>query len=524
MSALPCPVADPFAAADQAYATITQFLGSQEARQVKHSDLERQLEGMGRELMRKLLQAHLDLRQPGEAVEPVQDAAGTTLTPTSAHTRNLESIFGTVEVRRTGYGGEGTPSLHPLDGVLNLPADKYSLEVRRRVAIEAAKSAFDEGVKTLEAFTGAHVPKRQFEELVIRAAQDFEAFYADRQTRARADPHTGPVLVLTVDGKGVVMRPEDLREATRRAAAQRVETFTARLGRGRRQHAKRMASVAAVYTIERFVRTPEEVLPVSGQPREEPTRPRPEHKRVWASLAHTPEEVVTAMFEEAAHRDPKRKKRWVALVDGNCTQIDHLSRLADERKLNMPIVLDFIHVAQYVWEAAKALIPDQPEQDHWVRAHLLEILRGKASLVAAGIRRSATLRAMAAAERQAVDDCADYLISYAPYLQYDKVLAEGIPIATGVIEGTCRHLVEDRMNLTGARWSLTGAEAVLRLRALRSSDDFDAYWQFHEQQEYKRNHASHYANHHVPKIVSAALLSQPSRRGTLKIVKKKGES
>ncbi|HTC79440.1 MAG TPA: ISKra4 family transposase [Terriglobales bacterium] len=526
MSALPCrPVADPFAAADQAYATITQFLRSQEARQVKHSDLERQLEGMGRELMRELLQAHLDLRQPGEAVEPVQDAAGTTLTPTSAHTRSLESIFGTVEVTRTGYGGEGTPSLHPLDGVLNLPAEKYSLEVRRRVAIEAAKSAFDEGVKTLEVFTGAHVPKRQFEELVIRAAQDFEAFYAERQTRARADPHFGPVLVLTVDGKGVVLRPEDLREATRRAAAQRVETFTARLGRGRRQHAKRMASVAAVYTIERFVRTPEEVLPVSGKPREEPTRPRPEHKRVWASLAHTSEEVVTAMFKEAAHRDAKRKKRWVALVDGNRTQIDHLFRLADERKLDMPIVVDFIHVAQYVWEAAKALIPeDQTEQDQWVRAHLLEILRGRASLVAAGIRRSATLRAMAAAERQAVDNCADYLINYAPYLQYDKVLAEGLPIATGVIEGTCRHLVEDRMNLTGARWSLTGAEAVLRLRALRSSDDFDAYWQFHEQQEYKRNHAAHYANYHVPKVVSAALLSQLSRRGTLKIVKKKGES
>ena len=160
-----------------------------------------------------------------------------------------------------------------------------------------------------------------------------------------------------------------------------------------------------------------------------------------------------------------------------------------------------------------------------MRAHLLEILRGKASLVAAGIRRSATLRAMVTAERQAVDDCADYLLNYSPYLQYDKALAEGVPIATGVIEGACRHLVEDRMNLTGARWSLSGAEAVLLLRALRSSHDFDAYWKFHEEQEYKRNHASHYADHHVPSVVlPAALLSQPSRRGTLKIVKKKGES
>jgi catechol 2,3-dioxygenase-like lactoylglutathione lyase family enzyme len=251
MSALPCPVADPFAAAGQAYATITEFLHSKEACQVKHSELERQLEGMGRELMRKLLQAHLDMRQPGQAVEPVRDAAGTPLTPTPVHGRSLESIFGTVEVARTGYGAAGTPSLHPLDGALNLPPEKYSLEVRRRVAMEAAKSSFDEGVKTLEVYTGAHVPKRQFEELVIRAAQDFEAFYQERQARARAGPQTGSILVLTVDGKGVAMRPEDLREATQRAAAARAKTFTARLGKGRRLHAKPGSSLNPLPGISR---------------------------------------------------------------------------------------------------------------------------------------------------------------------------------------------------------------------------------------------------------------------------------
>lgn len=526
MSALPCPVADPFAMADDAYATIARFLHSEEARQVKHSDLERQLEAMGRELMRKLLQAHLDLRQPGEAQEPVRDAEGTTLKPTPMHTRSLETIFGTVEVARTGYGAAGKRSLHPLDGALNVPQEKYSLEVRRRVAIEAAQGAFDEGIKTLEMYSGAHVPKRQFEELAIRAAQDFEAFYDERQRGARADPETGPILVLTVDGKGVVMRPEDLREPTRRAAAERAQTFTARLGRGRRLYAKRMASVAAVYTVQPFVRTPEEILPASGEPREERPRPRPEHKRVWASLAQAPEEVITAMFDEAGQRDLTGQKRWLALVDGNETQIEHLHRRAEERKIPLLLVVDFIHVAQYVWEAAQALFPGhESEQEGWVRAHLLEILRGKASLVAAGLRRSATLRAMRAAEREPVDVCADYLLKYSPYLQYEKALAAGVPIATGVIEGACRHLVEDRMNLTGARWSLSGAEAVLRLRALRASGDFDAYWQFHEKQEYERNHASHYAEHHVPETVApAAFSSPPNRRSTLKIVKKQGES
>ena len=507
-------------AADHAYATITSFLSSKEARALHQSDLERQLEGMGREFMRQLLQAHLDLRQPGDTVEPVRDADGVTRTPTPGHERTVETIFGTVTVSRTGYRSDGTTSLHPLDGALNLPGEKYSVEVRRRVAIEAAKTAFDEGVTTLEAFTGAHVPKRQFEQLVVRAAQDFDAFYAHRQTRARADPHTGPILVLTVDGKGVVMRPEDLRDATRRAAAARADTFTARLGRGRRLHAKRMASVAAVYTITRFVRTPEEILPPPGTTVALPARPRPEHKRVWASLEHPLEDIITAMFDEAAHRDPTRQKRWVAVVDGNLPQLDLLQQLAEQRHVAVPIVVDFIHVAQYVWGAALAFFPeDSAHQDRWVRTHLLAILRGKASVVAAGIRRSAARRAMSAADRQPADACADYLLAYVSYLRYDRALAEGLPIASGVVEGACRHLVNDRMNLTGARWSLQGAEAVLRLRALRSSDDFDDYWAFHERQEYERNHKAHYAGHHVPATVPLTPLKPHRSRGTLKIVK-----
>jgi len=166
--------------------------------------------------------------------------------------------------------------------------------------------------------------------------------------------------VLTVDGKGVAMRPEDLREPTQRAAAARAKTFTARLGSGRRLHAKRMAAVAAVYTVAPFVRTPEEILPESPTLQETGSaRPRPEHKRVWASLAQSQEAVIQEMFEEAGRRDPKGQKRWVALVDGNLPQIDRLQQLAEERKIPLIMVVDFIHVAQYVWKAAGAFFPNQ---------------------------------------------------------------------------------------------------------------------------------------------------------------------
>jgi hypothetical protein len=211
----------------------------------------------------------------------------------------------------------------------------------------------------------------------------------------------------------------------------------------------------------------------------------------------------------------------VALVDGNLTQLDSLQKLAHQRNIELCIFVDFIHVAQYVWQAALAFHPADPEkQDAWVRTRLLEILRGKATHVAGGMRRSATLQSMTTADRKPVDDCADYLLHYAPYLRYDKALSGGLPIATGVIEGACRHLVNDRMNVTGARWSLKGAEAVLCLRALRSSGDFDDYWEFHEIREYERNHAALYSDQQVPAVVHPNQSSPRRSQSRLKLVKK----
>jgi hypothetical protein len=90
------------------------------------------------------------------------------------------------------------------------------------------------------------------------------------------------------------------------------------------------------------------------------------------------------------------------------------------------------------------------------------------------------------------------LTNKAAYLDYPTALMDGWPIATGTIEGACRHIVKDRMDLTCAPWSLEGAEAVLKLRVVRSNGDLDDYWRFHLSQEYERVHRSRYANNVVP--------------------------
>jgi len=500
----------------QKFEEVVGRLCSQEICEMTHSEIERELEKMGRELMRKLLEEHLRSRGPGQSSQPVTGADEVERPCVRPHKRDLETIFGTVPVERAGYySKEKGPSLHPLDAELNLPEQRYSLELCRRVAEEAAKTSFDETLESIGKNTGAHVPKRQIEELVRSATQDFDAFYKMRQeTERKADSE---ILVMSVDGKGVVMHTSDLREQTRKAARARKHKMGARLSKGEKKNAKRMATVAAVYTIAPLTREPEDLICDSDCERSAYPRPRPENKRVWASLEKTPQEVIEEVFEEANYRDASHQKSWVALVDGNKHQIRILRRMAKEKGIDLTLIVDVIHVTEYLWDAARVFHPDPgQEQENWVRVRLLQILRGKAGYVAGGMRRSATLRNLAASDRKPVDTCADYLLSYGPFLKYNRYLGQGYPIATGVIEGACRHLVKDRMDITGARWSLAGAEAVLRLRALRASRDFDEYWTFHEAQENARNHRSLYAGGIVPPTIKPRTTA---KRNHLKVVK-----
>jgi hypothetical protein len=385
-----------------------------------------------------------------------------------------------------------------------MPPQLYSFGLERLVAQEVAKVSFAQSAATVERTTGAHVPKRQVEEIALRSARDFDGFYCEvERAAALGAADSGPILVITADGKGVVMRKEDLREATRKAAESREHKLTTRLSKGEKRNAKRMAEVAAVYTIQPYHRTAEEII---GQMRPvrvvgAARRPQPEHKRTWASVKKEAAEVIDQAFQEGLRRDPERKKRWVALVDGNKTQLKLLKQGAERYGVELTIVVDFIHALEYLWKASRELLGDTSEAEDWVLERGLRVLRGEASLVAAGIRRSATMRGLKAEKREAMDDCADYLLDYAPFMRYDACLKSGLPIATGVIEGACRYLVKDRMDLTGARWGLERAEAVLQLRALQASGDFDSYWAFHERQEYLRNHAARYFNGLPPEAV-----------------------
>jgi len=488
-----------FTGAREAFEGIVTQLRSEEAARMDHAEVEAFLDEAGRGVLQRLLQSHLDLRalreEKRDAVVGSDGATRTHRRPGEG--RRLMSLFGAVRATGISYEARGVGALRPLDAALNLPEELYSHGVARRLVDDAIKMSFDAAVDDLERTAGVRVPKRQAEELSRAAAADFDAFYAGRAVSAAQE--TDDLLVLSTDGKGVVVRREDLREATRKKAEREKKTKRKRrLSPGEKRHRKRMGTVASVYSVARWARTPEEIMGTADTAENvtplSKRRPRPKDKRVWASLEKDADDVMDDVFREALRRDPGRRRKCLCLVDGDLEQLARVNDFAQLHGLDVELICDFVHVLEYLWGAAHcfhAVGSDAAEE--WVVERALEVLRGKASDVARGMRQSATKQNVAGRRRKGVDDCARYLLNHKRYLRYDEYLAAGYPIASGVIEGACKHLVNDRLGITGARWSLAGAEAILKLRSLWASGDLDEYWRFHRSRELERNHLVRYA-------------------------------
>jgi hypothetical protein len=504
----PCAAADPFAASRSVFDALALELGAEQAAGLGHAELEELLELRGRELLRQLLQDHLDLRQLREehAVRarpaPVAGADGVVRGAVEAgHARGLATIFGTVVVGRCAWRAKGQRNLYPADAALRLPRGRHSHGLRRLAALEAVRGSFDQATEAIGRRCGQVVGKRGVEQLTVAAATDIDAFYAAVVPQPATDD---TLLVLSVDGKGVVMRPEALREPTRKAAqAKGAGRYQTRLASGEKQGRKRMATLGTVYDADPAPRRPHDVMTPAitlhatpdGDRGPRPRRKGPTATSKWltGSIATGSEQVIAQVFDQAHQRDPTHRRTWVVLVDGARHQLDLIRAEAARRGVHIHVLVDFIHVLEYLWKATWCFYPDaDPAAEPWVAAHALKLLAGEVDAVIAALDQQATDAGLAARQRGGVDACIGYLAAKRELLGYDIALQDGWPIATGVIEGACRHLVGDRLDITGARWGLHGAEAVLKLRALWSNGDFPAYWAFHLAQEYRRVHQARY--------------------------------
>lgn len=485
-----------------AFENLREWLLSSEALSEPVHLVEEEQASRGRELLRLLLQEHIRARGNGDvgpaldvvdlpAEGPRADLAeegpglasvGAVIPLAFTHRReravDYVSQFGAVDVTRMTYARPGSESVVPLDEEMQLPARSYSYPVQEKVTTGVARGPYLEAVKNLAENTGVEVSSANVDDVIRDAAVDFEAFYATRTPEPAEE--TGPILVATVDGKGIPMRK--LASKT---------PHSKRLKKGQKLNKKNEARVAAVYTIQPHVRTVEQILKeLAPSPlKVVPKRPRPEHKRVWASLEKTKDEIFHEVGREMLRRDPGHRKTWVVVIDGDPALRRRAQRILTQYG-TVTIVLDLFHAIEYLWKAGHAFCGEEGDAaEHWVTHRLRMLLEGKVSDVARGMRQAATKVGLTGSKRKAVDTAAGYLLKNKRFMRYDTYLEAGLPIGSGAAEGACHHLAKDRMERTGMSWLKENAEAVLKLRAIELCGDTDEYWQFHIAREQERLHA-----------------------------------
>jgi hypothetical protein len=337
----------------------------------------------------------------------------------------------------------------------------------------AVQGPFRESTERMQEITGLRVPLRSLEQILPTVAQDFDAFYAQRLPLP-SQPEAS-ILVVAVDCKGIpIVRPGSVQRIARRT-------------KGQKANRKKMATVAAVFARSPWVRTPQQVVDSlfrTGNPvTPDPSRPpRPEHKRVWASLLKGKSAVIDEVVQEVRRRDPELGKTHVALTDG-----ERALQILVGKKLKVILILDLLHVLEKVWKAAHVFHPvGSPDAELYARLMSLRILEGNVGQVVKGLRQTVTKRRLFGAKRKTLLGVAAYFHRNRDRMRYDQYLAQGLPIASGPVEGACKNLIKDRMERSGMRWTELMAEAIVKLRALYLSGDFEPYWHFHITQDQHR--------------------------------------
>lgn len=343
------------------------------------------------------------------------------------------------------------------------------------------KGSFAEAGQSLEMLLGLRLGTRALEQMnrvVASYALSFQASLEPPPAREE-----GPLMVVTADGKGVPMRRPVSGEGPKPHH---------RRTKGEKANKKQMACVGAAYSIEPFVRRADDIVDEVLRHEKAEQRPRPQHKHVWAEMTREVEgqPSVTAkealfchLADELAARDPEGARPLICLMDGE-------RALWEAQTVYFPNavgILDVFHVLERLWAVAHCFHKEGSDGSKtFVEQRLRDLLQGRVACVISGLRRRLKAEKLSGQRCKVVRSALAYLGNNKAHMRYDEYLKAGYPIGSGVAEGACRHLVKDRMEQTGMRWTVAGARAMLHVRALYLNDQWDEFLEHRVAQEQTR--------------------------------------
>ncbi len=399
------------------------------------------------------------------------------------HCRRYVSIFGEFVLPRTVYGSREGQALEfvPLDNRLQLPDGVYSYLLQDWDQSLAVEQAFGKVSETIERMLKLRQPVDSLEGMNRQMARDVGEFRDLLGTPPAAEE--GAIVVVSADQKGIVMRGQG---TPTMCGGERPE--------GQRANQKKMATVGAVYTIDPYVRTAADVVAAlfRDPDYEAPPRPEPCHKRIWASLpleGAQPKSSIDVVFGwlwwEFPQRNAKLKRPSVSLCDGQKALWEACVKYLPEE--NLVQILDLLHVTPRLWAAAKLLYGVKgkevlPSVRHWIT----EVLEGKVDKVIRTLRRYGKVKGLKGAKKKALARITNYLHTNRQRMRYDEYLRQGYPIARGIIEGACRHLIKDRMERAGMHWTMAGAQAMLDVRSVWTCNQWSQFQQYRIDREIAR--------------------------------------
>jgi hypothetical protein len=391
-------------------------------------------------------------------------------------TRPYVSAFGPTPFRRDVYATRETQrqEVVPLDAKLGMPESDTSYLLQKWSGTQFVKESYKESRGTLLEILGFAPSVNCLEDIAAAASEHADAYFEQQEA---VDPTTEEeILVATSDCKGVPMRQVDAPQKKQDDDVPRRK----RLKKGEKNGQKRMACVGGVYSVAPFRRTADDVLNEILRQEKQKQRPKPQNKRLRAVLTrqvdgkevNAKDVVFDWLAKEVQQRDLQEQRTVVAIMDGEAKLRD-LQELKISRAIG---ILDIWHVTEYLWKLAYCFHPEgSAEAKALVETYLRKLLEGKVGRVIGGIRQMATKRELSDSKWEKVEEYLTYFAARCEYMKYDEYLAAGYPIGSGVVEGACRHLVKDRMEQTGMRWRIAGAQAILSLRAIYVNDDWDAF-------------------------------------------------
>lgn len=426
-----------------------------------------------------MLEAYVEVQGTGDLGPTIEDEGRTLRRLEELHERRYVSIFGELNIRRCVYGTRETQKheLVPLDARLDLPDGDFSYVLQDWDQALCIQNPYNDARRTVQRILGLGQSVRSLETMNLAMSRQVESFH--QVQAAPPAQEEGEIMVLTADCTGVPMRKEEL------PASQPPKPAQAGEGGEKITRGMRMACVGSAYTIAPFVRSAAEVVDEVMRNEAAKHRPKPKHKRVRAELTRPidgqevngKDRIFAWLQRQVEIRNPKdkqgeRRKPLVCVMDGERA----LWKMLMKYLPGVICILDLYHMLQWLWKAAHCFHAEKSKEAKAFVSHRLEkILLGEVGYVIGGLKQMGYKQRLKGAKLKQLEAAIGYLEHNRRFMRYDEYLAAGYPIGSGMAEGSCGHVVKDRMERTGMRWRVPSAQAMLDLRAIYASEQWDAF-------------------------------------------------